>query len=210
MNQKVIDILELPIQHRIGIVLGSLLVLCGGYYYSFLSPVHEQIAKLEEEIDGPKGLNAKIAEQKGIVRNLPRFREQVKVLDIELKKALQELPDEKEIDLLLSEVSDKARDAGLEIRLFKPLPEQRNDYYAAVPVSIEVTGTYHQVGTFFDEVGHLKRIVNLTEFNVNQPSREDDLMKVNTAVTATTFRFLDESERPAPDAESNKRRRGRK
>jgi type IV pilus assembly protein PilO len=124
-----------------------------------------------------------------------------------LKKALAELPDNKEIPQLLEKVADKAKDAGLDVRLFVPKAEQRKDFYAEVPVQIEVGGGYHQVATFFDEVSHLERIVNINEFSMSDPERTDSGLVLKTSLVATSFRFLDESERPKEDTATGKHRR---
>ena len=86
----------------------------------FYAPVSEEVSELEKDIKGGK---VEIAQKQAIVKNLPQFLKEVERLDVELKKALAELPDKKEIHQLLSRVSDRARDAGLEIRLFKPQAE---------------------------------------------------------------------------------------
>ena len=211
MNEKLEEILELPNNVKIGILGGTILVIVGLFWFISLSSLNDQISKLKKEISGDKGLQTEVAEQEGIARNLDKFKTEVARLDVELKKALEELPDSSEIHDLLEQISDKARDAGLEIRLFKPTPEQKRDVYAEVPVQIEVAGTYHQVATFFDEVGHLERVVNLDQLNISEPVLNDDRMNIKTQVTATAFRFLEESERPdvKKEEDSKRRRKGK-
>ena len=87
------------------------------------------------------------------------------------------------------------------------------DFYAEVPVSIAVDGTYHQVATFFDEVGHLSRIVNINQITMKEPVVGDAQVQVKVGCTATTFRYLDEAERAAAaekaqaEADTKKRRK---
>lgn len=232
MNENIENILEQPIQVRIGILVGTAVVLLAGYYFILFAPLGEDLEKTTKEVES---LELEISEKRGIAANLPRFEMEVDRLDVELAKALKELPDKKEIELLLAKISDKARDAGLDIRLFQPMPQQNRDFYAEVPVQIQVAGTFHQVATFFDEVGHLERIVNLNEFDMKVPaggSQQSDpavigggaqkkgkvtnkqaapAIQLTTSVVATSFRFLEESERP--DANKDKKdgkRRGKK
>jgi len=207
VKEHVNRILELPLQHRLAILIGSMALIIGFYWLYFYSPVSEEVSKLDNEINGKKGLRVQIRQEQNIAQNLERYQQEVKLLDIELKKALEQLPDKKEIHLLLSKVSDKAADAGLEIRLFKPNQEEKRDFYAVVPVEMEVIGTYHQVATFFDEVGHLERIVNLDNFSATEPEITDERISLKTSVIASTFRFLDESERPKPEDQQVKGRR---
>ena len=208
MKEKIDQFFELPFPARLGIMGGVLLVLGLGYYFIIC---RDTVTAMDESAQAIDAANAEIREKSAIVRNLSRFTEEVKKLDVELGKALRELPDKKEIDSLLAKVSDKARDAGLDIRLFQPRAEQRKDFYAEVPVDIEVVGSYHQVATFFDEVGHLERVVNLDQFRLFEPKvTDDEQMSLRTAVIATSFRFLDESERPKADEKGEGKKKRRK
>lgn len=204
MNEQLETVLELPIQAKLGILAGFVVAIASGYYFLYHTPVREEIVKIETEIST---VQLEIAEREGMVANLPRFEKEVEKLEIELKKALSELPDKSEIDQLLARVSDKARDAGLEIRLFKPRGEEKKEFYAEVPVEVEVYGGFHQVATFFDEVGHLERIVNLGQLVMKEPEITEERVTLKTNVVATAFRFLDEKERPSVEEKKDGKRR---
>lgn len=213
MNQTLENILELPLPQRLGVLAGALILVTAGFYFGFYSTSAEKLSELRDQIEGPNGLRVQIAQQRGIASHLEEFKMEVAALDVELKRALAQLPDSKEIPTLLSKISDKARDAGLDVRLFKPQAEAKQDFFARVPVQIEVDGTYHQVATFFDEVGHLDRIVNISEISLVEPNITDEAVTVKTSLVATAFRFLDESERPKENDEggtANRRRRSGK
>ena len=208
MNEKLEEILELPTPKKVGIAVGAVLIIVAGFWIFGFNGLRGDLSDLDEQIGQ---LQSEIAEKSGMVQNLEKYEAEVDRLDIELKKAVAELPDKEEIHLLLAKISDKARDAGLEIKLFKPGNETKKDFYAEVPVEIEVDGTFHQVATFFDEVGHLERLVNLSNFNLAEPSIGDEGAALKTKVLATTFRFLDESERVnTQEEEKSKKRRGAK
>ena len=117
MNPKVEKIFKLPFTAKIGIAVACLALLGGGYWYMFYSALDEQFAALAEETEK---LKAEVAEKRAIAANLDKFLAEVDRLDEELKKALLELPDKREIPQLLERISDKARDAGLDVRLFRP------------------------------------------------------------------------------------------
>lgn len=209
MNENVEAVLEMPMLHKALALLGLVVVVLGGYWGVFYSGASSELENIEKKVDGPNGLRFQVAQQKGIAANLDQYLEEVEKLEIELKKALLELPDKQEIDSLLAKVSSVGQDAGLEIRLFRPKEEAKKDYYAEVPVEMEVYGSFHQVATFFDEVGHLERIVNLDDFSMDNPERGKEQITLRTTVVATTFRFLDESERPTKKDEEGKQRRRR-
>lgn len=206
MDEKLQAILELPTSHKLGILFGTVLLLAGGYWYLFFAPVSEQVVKLDEKVNGRNGLYVQISQEQGIADNLDKFLVEVDMLDVELKKAIAQLPDKREIHALLAKISDTASDSGLEVRMFKPQGESKKDFYAEVPVEIEVQGTFHQVATFFDAVGKMERIVALDRFNMIEPIEGEDRIDLKTRVIATTFRFLDESERPKQTEVAQKRR----
>jgi type IV pilus assembly protein PilO len=196
LNERLERIFESPAQIKLGILFGSIVALFAAFYLLYYSEVSDSIDQLSAKLEGPKGLRAQIIEKEGIARNLDLYEKEVEMLDVQLKLALRELPDKREIYLFLDSISDKARNAGLDVPLFQPQPELKRDFYAEVPVQISVRGTFHQVATFFDEVGHLERIVNIDRFQMGQPWQEKERIQLTTNLTATTFRFLDESERP--------------
>jgi type IV pilus assembly protein PilO len=173
------------------------------YFYKDRTRAHEKLTEDLEKLD------SRILDERRRAKNLPKLKEKVKELDGKLRFALQELPDKKEIPDLLDSISGLAKDAGLEVQLFRPVGENKKDFYAEVPVSISVEGTYHQVATFFDEVGHLSRIVNINDITMREPKDSGGRFVVKTDCVATTFRYLDESERAAQDetSEGGKRRR---
>jgi type IV pilus assembly protein PilO len=206
MHAAIEDFLSRPRSHIIGAWVGSFLLLILVYWqYSFRGQQKEYLQQ-EEKVEE---LTQKIADESRRARNLNKLKERIKQLDINLKIALQELPDKREIPDLLSSISNLARDAGLEVVLFKPGTENPQDFYAEVPVSVSVQGTFHQVATFFDEVGQLSRVVNINQISVRDPVITDESVQVKTDCVATTFRYLSESERQQLETkeEGGKKRR---
>jgi len=116
-------------------------------------------------------------------------------LGAELKRAQARLPDQREIANLLDNVAASGRQAGLEITLFRQKPEVPHDFYAEVPVEMQMRGTYQDVALFLDHVKRLDRIVNVANIQLTKPRLEGERMLLDAACTATTFRFLDEAER---------------
>ena len=174
MNEKLEGLIEMPVGKKAAGLGAMVALIAGVYWLMFYSSANTELADLEKEISGSNGLRFQVAEQRGIADNLDQFLAEVDTLELELKKALLELPDDREIHTLLAKVSSVGRDAGLEIRIFKEQEEQKKDFYAEVPVEMEVYGTYHQVATFFDEVGHLERIVNLGDIHMQEPKVDSD------------------------------------
>jgi type IV pilus assembly protein PilO len=205
MNEHIDTFLDLPWYYRLAAFAFGVVLVVGTYYFFFLAPMQDQVSELSVR---SVNLQKEIQTLRIKANRLPEFQAEVERLDVELGKALRELPDKKEIDTLLARISDKARDAGLDVIHFKPEGEQKKDFYAEVPVSLEVRGGFHQVASFFDEVSHMERIVNMSQFRI-QTDAKDSSEILRTNVIATSFRFLDESERPREEDEKSKKKRRR-
>jgi type IV pilus assembly protein PilO len=192
MRDYINRILSLPQQQKIGILVGLILAILALDFFYFYSPYSDQISRLTEEIEGARNERDK---KKKLATNMPRLQQQIRELDGMLKQAVAQLPDQKEVPSLLSNISTKARESGLEILVFRPRPENFQDFYAEIPVDIVVRGGFHNVATFFDEVGRLDRLVNLSGINLKTPKVSEDNVVIEASTMATTFRFLDEAER---------------
>ena len=192
MNGLLDRIFALPKQQRtmvLGVVIVVLLALSYVFVYSARAA---HIAGLSEQI---KNVTAERDKKKALAANLPKLKQQLQQLDGMLKEALAQLPNRKEIPDLLSSISTKARESGLEILVFRPRAETPKDFYAEIPVDITVKGGFHNVVAFFDEVGKLTRLVNINNIEFKNPKLSGDQMVMEASTSATTFRFLDEAER---------------
>lgn len=186
------DILDRPTGQKIGALVGIVLavvVLDWQYWYGpnqrDLADVNAQVAEKRADLDMRRSKTNARGE----------FERELRELNAELKRAQARLPDQREIADLLSSVAASGRASGLEITLFRQKPEVPHDFYAAVPVEMQMRGTYHDVALFLDRVKRLDRIVNVSDIKMTKPRIEADRMMLDAACTATTFRFLDETER---------------
>jgi Tfp pilus assembly protein PilO len=192
VKQLLTQILTLPRQQKIGILAGLILfLLVIGYFYVYL-PGDDKATKLAEEITAVRGDRDK---KKALSANLPRLQKELQEWDAKLKAAVAQLPDRKEIPDLLSSLSTKAREAGLEILLFRPRAENFQEFYAEIPVDIVVRGGFFNAVTFFDEVGKLNRLVNIDNIDLKNPKVGGDQVALEISTLTTTYRFLDEAER---------------
>lgn len=192
MNEFLDRILNLPKQQKLGLLAGLIIFLLGLDYYFLYSPRSDQIIKLSEDIESSQFKRNKL--KKDVV-NLPKLKQERQKLEGVLKETVAQLPDKKEIPDLLSTISTKASEAGLQILVFRPAGENAKDFYAEIPVNLVVRGGFHEVVTFFDEVGRLNRVVNIQNIDIKKPQTRGDSSIVETSALATTFRFLDEAER---------------
>jgi type IV pilus assembly protein PilO len=192
VNQFLSQILRLPRQQKVGILAGLILfLLILGYFYVYL-PSDDKLAKLSEEVVSVRSDRDK---KRALSANLPKLQKELQEWDSKLKTAVAQLPDRKEIPDLLSSLSTKAREAGLEILLFRPRAENFQEFYAEIPVDIVVRGGFFNAVTFFDEVGKLSRLVNIDNIDLKNPKLGSEPVVLDISTLATTYRFLDDAER---------------
>ena len=198
MKELLDRILDLPRQQKIGVLAGLIVAILLLDYFLFYSPRSDEISKLTQEVENQRNERDK---KKKEAANIPKLKEQMAQLNGMLKEAVAQLPDRKEIPDLLTSISNKVRESGLDILIFRPRAENIQEFYAEIPVDIVVRGGFHNVATFFDEVGRLNRLVNIANIELRNPKAKEDQVIMEVSTVATTFRFLDEAERAKIAAE---------
>lgn len=192
MNDFIQGILDRPRPQKIGILAGLIVfLLIAGYFYVYV-PGADEITKLSEEL---AIVRSERDQKNALVSNLPKLRQELAHWEGQLKVAMAQLPDSKEIPELLSNLSSRAREAGLEIVLFRPRGENFQEFYAEIPVDIVVRGGFYNAVTFFEEVGRMGRLVNIDNINLKKYRDIADSVTLDISTLATTYRFLDEAER---------------
>ncbi len=169
------------------------------YYFLLFQPRLEELRGLEADYDR---LVKELRENQAIAENLPKVKEEVRRLDERLAQALQKLPNREEIPTLLQTVSDLGKEAGLEFLLFKPSPPVPRDFYAEVPLELQVFGSYHDLATFFDKVGRLPRIVTIEDLDFGGAKQGPGGVKLTVSCRAVTFKFLEPGEQAAARAQT--------
>ena len=192
MNAAIEKVLDRPKGQKLGILVGLIILLSAAFYSFVYSPQADEVAKLNESIEAAR--NEKSIKQKRAA-NLPKLQQELGELDVRLKEAIAQLPSKKEIADLLSSVAAKAQESGLDINLFRPKPESYKDFYAEIPVDINIKGTFHNVIMFFDAIGRLTRLINIDNVGFKNPKVTGEQMVLEFTTTATTYRFLEEAER---------------
>ena len=186
------DLFDRPPHQKLaimGVIVLVVAVLDWTYLYGpsqrALTDLQAEVSQRRTELDSKRSkTNARAALERDL-----------RDLGAELKRAQARLPDQREIANLLDSVAASGRQAGLEITLFRQKPEVLHDFYAEVPVEMQMRGTYQDVALFLDRVKRLDRIVNVANIQLTKPRLEGERMLLDAACTATTFRFLDETER---------------
>lgn len=162
-------------------VLAFGLVVTAGVYL-FLKDKH---AAIEREIVRETELKREFEDKAFRVANLDALRRQMADVEGRFDEILKQLPSDKEVPGLLEDISDIGRQAGLSIDSIALQSETRSQFYIELPISIQVTGTYHQMGQFVSGVAAIERIVTLHDFDISIDSNDLLTMTIN----AKTYRY---------------------
>ena len=189
---------------RILIFSAIFILLIVIFVFMLYKPKLEKIGKLGKELDE---LEKKLVVAKKNAENLEKFQKMMKEAEFQFKTAMKALPENEEIPSLLTSISRSGQDVGLEFLLFEPKTEVRKEFYAEIPVAMNIKGGYHDLAMFFDKVARLSRIVNIKNISIR---RTKDSQELSASCTAVTYKFVE----PAPAKPASKKakstRRARK
>lgn len=207
MDKLIHQILKASWSLKIGVVAVISALMTLGSWYFFVKPAQEQTQRLESE---RRRLEGEYIDKQQIADNLNEYRREKAELEEKLEEALMELPQEAAIDELLRQLHELGTAAELQIVSIEPQDETKEEFFARIPVKMTVSGSYHEILTFLDEVGRMKRIVNVAEIQLAAPAVRDDKVILAANFLATTFRFLSPEEMEANAKKSAKgKKRGR-
>src|SRR3989442_1020525 len=185
---------KMPLGQKVGVVAGVVILLSAANWYFFIDPMQTQITQRQGTLHA---LEDELIQKQSIANNLAQFKHEKEILERRLAQALTELPNEANIDELIRSLAEVGNKSGLIINDIAPQAEQRQSFYASIPVVMAVTGNYHEIGVFLDSVSKLARIVNVTNIKMSTPKMSGDKLVVSATYVATTFRFLPESQAQA-------------
>jgi type IV pilus assembly protein PilO len=201
MEQLIERIAKAPLGLKIGVVAGLLVLLTALTYFVISLPYGPSVSEVETRIKRTVAEQARLerdfTEKQAIANDLNRFRKEKELLEQRLNEALAELPEEKNIDELLQLFQDRAQKAGLEISTITPETEKSEGFYARIPIPMTVSGNFHEIATFFDSLGRLQRIVNVSDITMTAPKDVGGKLVVDSKFLVTTFMFVNQAKNPA-------------
>jgi len=184
---------ELTKIQRLLICLGTVGLICGGFYFLLLGPKLDTLTAARQDLESQRTLlstyKAKAAALEKVEAQMAQAQEQFNI-------AMTALPDKRELPSLLDEISKAGRDAGLEVQLFAPQNMVENASYIEIPLSMTVAGRYHQMAEFFYRVAGFNRIVNMSTINMNRMSGKEvaDRNTIQMQCVALTYMFVEPKE----------------
>lgn len=183
-----------PILVKIGVwAVVLVLIVAAGWYFDW----QDQLDRIDVETRKEEGLRKTFLTKKSEAINLPLYQKQLEDIEKQFGALLKQLPGKSEMDALLTDINQAGLGRGLQFELFRPAGgETRRDFYAELPISIRVTGSYHDMGAFASDISKLSRIVTLENVSLTPAASAKGLSAGALAMDATakTFRYLDESE----------------
>lgn len=171
---------------KIAVTLALIIVPLVIFYFVSFQPESDKITNLETQ---KVNLTKEIREVELKAADLEKFVKELEDAKTIFEETAALLPKDKEIPKLLTDISALGRSAGLEFLTFKPQPDVPKDFYAEIPITINVRGPYHNIGFFFDQVSKLERIVSVSNVKMSTPKKDGNEMLLNSDCVLVTYRF---------------------
>ena len=187
------------------IKIAGILVVCGvilfaGYWFLIQGELEEYGEAQKKEAS----LRETYLNKKALAINLPVYREQMEEMEQTFGSLLRQLPNTTEVPDLLVDITQAGLGRGLEFTLFRPEKELPKDFYAELPISVQVRGGYHELAQFVSDVAALPRIVTFGDIDISSVGKDN---KLTMSAKARTYRYLEEGSAPKPAAKPRGRRR---
>ena len=166
-------------------------IIAAGIYFD----TQNQLTLLERHEKKEFELKEEFKVKASQAAKLELYKEQLAEMEASFGALLRQLPETTEVESLLVDVSQTGLAAGLEVKKFQPSAEEKKGFYAELPISLEVSGSFHQLATFISGIAALPRIVTISEMKLEPFDKDDrDDGKLQMSATAKTYRYLQEDE----------------
>lgn len=173
-----------PVAAKAGVwILVFVLIIAGGYF-GVITSMQEELAKLEKK---EISLKRKYKSKAHKALNLEAYKQQIEEIDENFGALLKQLPTAIEVPGLIDDISDTGSRNGLHFKVIEPQPEIAKEYYVELPINIELTGAYHDLGAFVSGVAGLPRIVTLHDYKIT-PLKKG---RLQMSILAKTYRYKD-------------------
>jgi type IV pilus assembly protein PilO len=194
-----------PVLPKLGVLFISFaLIVLGSWWFDW----QHQIEGINQEKVKEEGLRKTFLSKKSEAINLPAYQKQLEDIEKQFGALLKQLPGRSEMDALLTDINQAGLGRGLQFELFKPAAQEtRRDFYAELPISIKVSGNYHDIGAFASDIGKLSRIVTLENIALAPAGKGGSLVM---DALAKTFRYLDDEELAAQRRAAAAKKGGKK
>ncbi len=190
MDKYLDRIVKAPPAVKFGGLAAAVVVMTAANFFWVIQPLEEQAEGQRAE---QRRLDMDLAEKSEIAQNLNERRREMDVLEQKLAEALTELPENKDVEELLAQLNDIGKKSGLAISRVEPGPESvgGGDFFARIPIKMVVSGNYHEIAMFLQEVANMRRIVNVNNIQLGSATLKNEKVLLQSSFMATTFRFVE-------------------
>ncbi len=181
------------------------LVLAGLFFFAYYKPRMSQLSDLKKQ---RTLVDKQVVELRIKKKQMDKIERELATMSVTLKDLEEIIPKQREISEILTRFQQLAYDTSLNITKFTQRPENFKDYYSEWPLLLEITGTYHNLGNFFDRLSRFPRLFTIERFTIKALARQTETSTLSAAFTAKTYLFLDEEQIKAIQAKSKAKRGG--
>lgn len=191
-------------RRKVLIFVLTIALICGGFWYFFYRDYDQSLKKLRDYVNSSR---QKLTRLKETSIKASKLEEELAQAQKALDELLVALPELREIPGILQTVSEMGAKAGLEQLLFEPKNEEVKDFYSVIPVALDLKGSYHTIGLFYDQIAHFERVIKVRSFTLQRPKEKEkgDLLIVKCNIE--TYRYLGEQalqQKQTEEAEKSK------
>jgi type IV pilus assembly protein PilO len=165
------------------------IALAAGTYFMFIKELNMQLKREQAQ---EEQLRTSFKAKAFQAANLEAYREQMKEMEKSFGVLVAQLPSDTEVPGLLEDIDEKGADSGLTINSIDLRPEQTAEFYIELPISVRVTGPYHDFGTFVSGVAGMPRIVTLHDYKITKSTQRSGMLDMT--ILAKTYRYKSKDE----------------
>ncbi len=178
---------KVPKAIRLAVVTGFLIAISVAYWHFFYQPIQDERNELVERA---QELQRNLNNARAVASNIPAVEAELDGMENDLELALKQLPNRKQFEDLLQDISTAGKKVGVAIKSIDRDKEVPRDFYAEVPFQLEIEGSYHDLARFFEMVASLPRIVNIGSLDIQVSKESQAETRLKVAGKARTYRFL--------------------
>jgi type IV pilus assembly protein PilO len=188
-------IVNAPAPQKLVAGVMGLLIIVGVSYVFLIQPAVNTVDQLRPEL---AALEREVAQNRTILANLMKFRQEVAELEARLNVLKDRLPSEREMPTLYRTLSDAATASGLGVALFQPRPVTTHEVYTEIPITLSGEAGYHQLGEFLEKVARFPRVVTVNEIRMTAGTRPRNPVKAELVLATYMYRPVGSPPPPKP------------
>jgi type IV pilus assembly protein PilO len=201
MDKLYTFIQKTPNAQKLAALAMFMVMIVGGHYWFIYRGQADDLKKQERAL---ATLEEELQEKQEIAGNLSMFKKKVEFLQQKLEEKKKNLPDNTNMDMLLKTLNELSEKSDIRIVKFTPKPEVKKNFYAEIPVLMQIEGNYHEITTFFDKVAKEDRIINITNIQMKNPKEKSGKIVLKASCLAKTFRALPKQQQQTAAAGAKK------